>query len=239
MAFKFSDCIQPFSGKSDFAEWIRKVEMVASLQKINQLEKFVPLFLSEGAFAVYDSLSSDKKEDYKNLKYELLKAFSPNPHRALNDLIQRKLEPNESVDVFAADVRRLACLIDPKGSEEYIKCFFVRGLPDGARNQLLASCSISDMTLAEVVSKSRMLLASGSFSIDYVGAVSTTKKVYNTRPSKVIECYACGKIGHISRFCHQRSNDGTGASGGITCHLCGEAGHISPKCPKRSLPKNE
>ena len=54
MSVKFSDIIQQYSGVGDFSEWIRKVEMVASLQGVKELEKFIPLFLCGGAFAVYE-----------------------------------------------------------------------------------------------------------------------------------------------------------------------------------------
>ena len=61
VSIKCSEVIQPYNDDADCAEWLRKVELVAKLQSIDDLEKFVPLFLTGGAFAVYVSLSEDQK----------------------------------------------------------------------------------------------------------------------------------------------------------------------------------
>jgi len=49
-----------------------------------------------------------------------------------------------------------------------------------------------------------------------------------------MKCYACGKLGHISRDC-TAPNGGTvnsGAAAPKTCYRCGETGHISRECPQ-------
>jgi len=46
-----------------------------------------------------------------------------------------------------------------------------------------------------------------------------------------MKCYACGKLGHISRDC-QAPNGGPLNAAGRTCYRCGEAGHISRECPQ-------
>lgn len=46
-----------------------------------------------------------------------------------------------------------------------------------------------------------------------------------------MKCYACGKLGHISRDC-TAPNGGPLNSAGKTCYRCGEAGHISRDCPQ-------
>ena len=47
-----------------------------------------------------------------------------------------------------------------------------------------------------------------------------------------MKCYACGKLGHISRDC-TAPNGGPLNTAGKTCYQCGEAGHISRDCPKK------
>jgi cellular nucleic acid-binding protein len=49
-----------------------------------------------------------------------------------------------------------------------------------------------------------------------------------------MKCYACGKLGHISRDC-TAPNGGPLNTAGKTCYACGEAGHISRDCtsPKK------
>lgn len=50
-----------------------------------------------------------------------------------------------------------------------------------------------------------------------------------------MKCYACGKLGHISRDC-TAPNGGPLNTAGKTCYQCGEAGHISRDCPQKVVP---
>ena len=58
-----SDMVARFGGGTgeNVVEWLKKVELVAKLQKIEDLAKFVPLFLEHAAFSVYDQLPEVKK----------------------------------------------------------------------------------------------------------------------------------------------------------------------------------
>jgi len=48
-----------------------------------------------------------------------------------------------------------------------------------------------------------------------------------------MKCYACGKLGHISRDC-TAPNGGPLNTAGKTCYACGESGHISRDCPTKA-----
>ena len=147
---RITDVIVQYDGSSDFAEWIKKLELVAKLKKVDELENFLPLFLVGDAFAVYDALSDDAKSDYDKLRTALTKAFSLNPFSAFDRLITRRYVPGESVDVYLSDLRRLIGLIG--NTEDLLKCAFVSGLPTRIKMQLKAASALesrSQMWLRE------------------------------------------------------------------------------------------
>ena len=72
-AIKFSDIIKSYEDQNtsgEFFVWIEKLELVAQLQGLTDLPKFLPLFLSGPAFSVYQQLSDETKKDYDLLKAE-------------------------------------------------------------------------------------------------------------------------------------------------------------------------
>lgn len=217
VTLKFGELIKQFDGKEDFAEWIGKVEMVATLQDIKKLESFVPLFLSGGAFAVYQSLSADTKTDYSKLKNALLKAFSMNCFAAFEAFVSRTYQHGESVDVYLADLRRLGKLIQTTTDESWIRCAFVRGLPKSVRMQLQALSTVESMPFPELVERSRIMI-----SLEMDGLDSSVTFTARTMPKN-------------NKWA--RSNDTR------TCYSCNEVGHISIRCPYKAKnyvnPKNE
>ena len=43
MSLKFADIIKQFDGTGDFFEWLEKLELVAKLQKVKEMENVLPL----------------------------------------------------------------------------------------------------------------------------------------------------------------------------------------------------
>lgn len=226
---RFADVITQFDGSSDFAEWVKKLELVAKLQKVNELENFLPLYLVGKAFAVYDSLSDNDKSDYKRLKACLLKAFSLDSFSAFEGLLSRRLQVGESVDVYLADLRRLVGLIGDQ--QELLKTAFVCGLPTEMKVQLKAATALGSMKMEEVAERARTIsFEDRSGAISAVASRSGPRR--NPSPAKRINCYRCGDPSHIARSCPTRK-----ASRGC-CFLCGEEGHFVAQCPKKEA-KNE
>lgn len=231
-AVRFSDIIRQFNGDGDdFAEWVEKLEFVASLQGVTDMEKFLPLFLSGGAYAVYQAIPIGDKNDYATVKSCLLKAFSADPFNAYEQFLSRRLLPGESVDVYLADLKRLAGLVDSTVSDHWLKCAFISGLPDNARSQLRAACSVDSMSLNGVLERARTLLKSAETCM-----VSLARKPVST-------CFACGESGHFRRACPRMpaaigkfssSSVRRGqAQGTRQCYVCGDSSHLAPACPSR------
>jgi len=126
---KLGDVVSRYDGTDDFAEWVAKFELVARLQKLENLEAVMPMFLSGGAFVVYEGLAESAKRKYSELKHALEKAFCLDRVAAFSELCRRRLADNESVDVFIADVKRLVRVIDANVCEEWVKSAVIVGLP--------------------------------------------------------------------------------------------------------------
>lgn len=224
MSVKLSDLIQQFTGVGDFGEWVLKLELVATLQGITTLETFLPLFLSGGAFAVYNGLSVEKKKDYKKLKQALLDAFSLSPFKAFGAFKSRQLEVGESVDVFVADLKRLAGLVDSNVNESWIKWAFVNGLPQDASEQMLTLTALDKMGLEDVVVKARTVMESRNVSCVVV-ATDKADGNGNGNGTRKVKCYTCGREGHVARNC-MIGNSAVGRR----CFNCGENGHLARFC---------
>lgn len=224
-ALKYSDIVKQFDGQSDFSEWVRKLELVALLQKVKDLQSFMPLFLSGGAFAVYESLDSDVKADYSKLKQSLMEAFSTHPLLAYEQFITRKLVPGESVDVYVADLRRTGNRVDSQLSDEWIKCALVYGLPEAVRQQLKAACSVEKLPLTKLIERVRALVSTFEWDVGTEALSRSSRRLDMMRKDSIEpkQCFVCKKEDHLARACPEKV---------VTCFVCNEKGHISRSCPK-------
>lgn len=243
---KFSELIRQYDGTGDFLEWIQKLELVAKLQKVEGLQQFLPLFLSGGAFAVYQGLSEEDKDDYKAVRRHLISAFSVGPFKAYEDFVARRCAVGEAVDVYLADLTRLALLVSPERNEQWLLSAFVCGLPDDVKAQMQAACSLKTMALPEVVEKARSLVTTKESCFASVngsggvggGGFRGNASVGQRRPGAGgspggrdgrISCFSCGGTGHIQRDCPSRKN----SAAGRFCYVCGGPGHMAQSCPQR------
>ena len=222
VTLKYSDLLKQYDGTGDFLEWVQKLEMVAQLQNIKDKHNFMPLFLSGGAFAVYQGLSAKEREKYDVVKKKLTAAFSVDSFQAYQSFVSRRLRVDESVDVYVADLKRLGMLVTKeKVDESWLLAAFVLGLPDSVKNQLRASCDLSDMSFGATVEKARTLV--GTREICCAGMVKNG--------SNQVTCFGCGGPGHTRRECPKNRN---GSQRGMACHKCGGSGHVSRVCPTRN-----
>lgn len=198
---KLSDLIRQYDGSSDCLEWIKKFELVMKLQNFKDYECVLPLFLSGGAFSVYDSMSEEEKADYGKIKATLIRAFSKDAFMAYEEFINRKLKLGESVDIFVADLKRLNRLISEFASEDFIKCAFVNGLPEYMRSQIKASCGLEILGIDEIVAKARVLQKVMEETCPISSAFSNQACLAAKDVKKSFTCFNCGGENHIARFC--------------------------------------
>jgi hypothetical protein len=219
MSIKFSDLISTYDGHGDFSQWIEKLEFVAKLQKIEDLASFMPLFLEKGAFAVYQSLTDVEKRDYTDVKKALTLAFSADQFQAFDLFVTRTLKPEESVDVYYADLKRLLNLVDKSSAEDILKCAFVRGLPGSLRSQLTSACVLNKMSVETIVNRARSLRRAEA------GSTCFMTEIPNKNDVEEKVCYNCRKSGHFAQDCTFKKQR--------RCFTCGDTEHLANNCPKK------
>lgn len=221
---KLSELIKTYEdgNSGDFSDWIDKLELVAKLQKVEDLKAFLPLFLSGSAFAVYKQLGDSEKNDYDKLKKALLTAFSVNCYSAYEELRARSLVDGETVDVYLADLRRLVALIGQGNPEPLLKCAFVAGLPEHLAAQLKSIAAVEDLALHELVSRTRMMRSVNSTSGPATCALAQS--------SRDVKCYHCSGP-HLARNCRVNKREHT-VRREVRCYNCDEIGHIRRNCLK-------
>ena len=78
------------------------------LRGFSSLEKIIPLRLGGNAFAVYQQLPPTNKLNVAAIKRALIGAFGVDKFVAYELFTSRKLKIGESVDVYLAELRKLA-----------------------------------------------------------------------------------------------------------------------------------
>ena len=222
---KFADIVPMYRGVGDFSQWVDKLELVADLQQVAKLETFLLLFLADGAFVVYKSLSETIKKDYSQLKSKLLAAFDKDMFSAYAAFISRRLMPDESVDVYCSELSRLASLVASNVPDDFLKAAFINGLAENMKNTLKAANGMRSMSLPEIVERCRSLISENTS----YGMISTGTYKKRQHFGGPLKCFSCGKAGRISKFCRGRNQID---NSNIKCFKCGVVGHISKECSR-------
>ncbi|KRZ96901.1 hypothetical protein T08_14245 [Trichinella sp. T8] len=141
------------------------------------------------------------------MKEALLAAFAADPFVAYDQFVSRKLGPDESPDVFLAELRRLATLFGGV-SEKALACAFVAGLPENVRQLLRAGSRMEDFGLSQILTRARAIITDER----PVDAPNTCLCARGLGVRSTIappgRCFECGGPNHFARDCLARRQDG-------------------------------
>jgi hypothetical protein len=221
-SIKLGDMVKPFDGSGNIVTWLEKVKLVCTMQKIGDLATVIPLFLEDAAFAVYLQMDAAKKTDAEEVEATLLAAFAMDCFQAYEAFRQRQWQHNEPVDVYLADLKRLAGLANIS-TDEVLRCAFVTGLPTAVSSQLRSAARIKKSTLPELLEQARVLVSEQTSATVVAAAtgrqrqgqarlhheavlpVAIGERQGQVRPSPINRrCFVCNEVGHIARMCPRR-----------------------------------
>ena len=215
---KLSDLIPKFDGTTDVSQWLQQLNVARVAAGISDVALIMPAFLRGNAFTVYANLPEDQQRSYQAIAAALTSAFGVDEHVAYRELVARRLRDGEPVDVFVADLRRLASLADMP--ERSVRMAFLNGLPSRVEMAVKTAPGVKGMSMAQVIDLARVLMATseatearlateaGETTWVDIGAAAASggARGGRGRPRQAgwrFRCYRCGEEGHMVRECPQ------------------------------------
>ena len=202
-----SRLIPEFDGgkAADIVEWFTRAEVLCKHHGVD-LTLVLPARLTGGAFSVWLQMPEDCRRSAEAMRDALYDAFAMDSLAAYDAYASRRLQPGESVDVYLADLRRLATLYGGV-PDRALACAFIAGLPDSVRSTIRAGTRAEALELASILARARAVLSDQRVSLAAAAARGETDTVDHRGPTKQPlkrqppRCWSCGDVGHISRKC--------------------------------------
>lgn len=209
-------------GSCSIEEWLEKVQLVCDLRSVTKIETVIPLRLGGSAFAVYQQLTKSQKGDAAAIKAALIGAFGLDKFSAYEEFASRKLRPGEPVEVYLAELRKLASSFGGV-TEEAMSCAFVAGLPDASKRLLRAGARIEAMSLRDIVLRARTISTEESTVCAAARNPShgprrapndQHRTPWQARPARPAtgerperrKCFRCNRIGHLIASCPENED---------------------------------
>ena len=236
MAERHISLPKPYAG-GNISEWLQRFEICCDSNTwTNDIKaRKLPTLLEGEALLIWLELSEDEKKDYDVVRSKLVEKMSPEAFVTLDEFHRRKLRPNESVSMFAYELKKLLQQampgIETTAREQLILHQFLAGLPIVISQQLRASGETKE--LDKVVDRARLLMAINDHSqvatiTDHCEGDPVMKELKD-QVATLTEQVAALTTRKSLRFLPQENYK----SETIRCFICNGTGHMKYECPSR------
>ena len=187
------------------------------------------MHLSGGAYAVYQQLSEKKRADFACIKNVLYTAFTLSPVTAYKQFAVRCLRPGETVDVYLAELCKLATQFGGM-TDQGLVCTFTAGLPEHAENLLQATTRVDDLPISEILAHARAILKDCLTGTESAAAAAQLPGRQEKGVTALRRCYVCQEPNHMARDC-PRWRGSPRSPKILICYRCKRQGHVARNCP--------
>ena len=140
------------------------------------------------------------------------------------------MHPGETVDVFLAELHKLA--IPFGGMTEWgLVCAFIARLPEHTEKLLQATTQVDNLLISEILPRARAILKD---SFTGTGLAATAAQLPGCQEKETTaprRCYICQGPNHMARDC-LRWCESPRPRKFLTCYRCKRQGHIARNCPE-------